>query len=75
MRKPRDLSKCQWSIASGQVRVTEKGVLAKNPLMELPGMDPTLTKVIGNRMISLQLYQKTKGSYWKNRLCFSLESD
>lgn len=33
-------------IASAQVRVTEKSRLAKDPLMEFPGMDPMLDKVI-----------------------------
>lgn len=34
------------SIASAQARVTEKSRLAKDPLMEFPGMDPTLDQVI-----------------------------
>lgn len=63
------------SIASAPARVT-KSRLPEDPLMEFPGMDPPLDKEIeGNRMISLQSYQKTRGSHWKNRLGFSLESD
>lgn len=49
MWKLKAFYKCQWSITSGQPRIEDKGSLVDNPLMEFPGMDLMLGKMIDGK--------------------------